>query len=197
MPNLLRSVQRAEHRAASLPTGYRINLALYALVVLGVALIALEVKGEQPGPDREVQTLPRPVNDTTTPSAGVPSDPPVVLGPGDLTPTPPPAVTPGGVVIGQPAPAAPSTATGPSQSESADETQTETVIVPASPPPVTPIFTGLPERGLPLVPTAPRAGDRAAQLASPQNVSLPPPVQVSPVSIPPPNIPPPVTPRLP
>ncbi|MGH9281130.1 MAG: hypothetical protein ACRD12_23975, partial [Acidimicrobiales bacterium] len=97
-------MQGAGRRAAALPTGYRVNLALYSLVLIGIGLIAIEVRGENP-PLRQVQTLPRLATDTTRLAPVVDPSPPTVLGPGDLTPTPPPAVTPGGVVVGQPGPA--------------------------------------------------------------------------------------------
>ena len=80
--------------------------ALYAMALLGLSLITLEVRGRDPAA-REVQSLPRPTTEATRPAPSSNEAAPTVLGPGDLTPTPPPAVTPGGVVtgVGPPGPA--------------------------------------------------------------------------------------------
>lgn len=178
MPGVFGSVWRAERKAAALPTGYRINLGLYALVLIGIALISVEVRSGTP-PVRQVETRPRPVTETTKPAPVAEPEPPTVLGPGDLIPTPPPAVTPGGAVVrpptetGGPAPepAPPDAAVvvlvGPSSPSNA--------FVPALPIPADPVYS-LRDPAPPPAPGAVRPVTPPS--IPPVSVPVPPPVRV-------------------
>ena len=60
MRKLFAEVQRLEARASTLSRAQRLNLALYAFALVGIGLIALEVR-QTDGSSREVRSLPGPV----------------------------------------------------------------------------------------------------------------------------------------
>lgn len=74
MRKLFAEIRRVQARASQLSRAHRVNLALYAFALVGLGLIAMEVRGSDVSP-REVRSLP-------APSTTAPPQQPVVQ-PGD------------------------------------------------------------------------------------------------------------------
>lgn len=178
MPGVFGSVWRAERKAAALPAGYRINLGLYALVLIGLALISVEVRSGTP-PVRRVETRPRPVAETPKPAPVTEPELPTVLGPGDLIPTPPPAVTPGGAVVSPPTETG-----GPAPEAAPPDTAVVALLGPSAPSNVFDPAVPIPADGVyQLSDPAPRPAPGAVRPVTPPaippvSVPVPPPVRV-------------------
>src|SRR5436305_167615 len=97
------SLRRAETKAASLPRAYKLNLALYALAVLGLGLVAVEVRHSHPTA-RAVRTFPG--VETTVAGAQPKLSAPVPVTPAPAPAPAPPAPAPATTGASTPAPAA-------------------------------------------------------------------------------------------
>ena len=104
MRKLIAEVRRVEASTSSLSRAQRFNLALYTFALVGLGLIALEVRQTDVS-SREVRSLPGPVSTAPARQAGVqPGDRRSVEGATDVPPAAPEAV-PSETATGAPLPA--------------------------------------------------------------------------------------------